>query len=384
MGAHRRPGRCRVAVLVRPGLLPMELGFVHQLFSLARDPAGEPLYEVVTCAVHPGELRTTTDFAVRVEHGPEVLAAADIVFVPAADEDYAPRTEPHPELLAALARIPEHARIASICTGAFVLAGAGLLDGRTATTHWNAAERFRRAFPEVELDPSVLYVDEGPVLTSAGEAAGIDLCLHMIRQEHGATVANDVARSAVVPAHRDGGQAQFIRRAVPEPRSSSTGRARAWALENLHRALPLRELADLESMSVRTFTRRFRDETGLSPCSGSPGSASNGRGSCWRRPTCRSTRWRRIPGSGRRPRCASTCAPGSASPPARTAAPSNRVGSATPSPPDPATTGGESPAAAGIAHLIPVAGTLIPQRRYDFRRVRTRVRRPRRCSARPG
>ncbi|MGW0892769.1 GlxA family transcriptional regulator [Saccharopolyspora sp. NPDC002578] len=265
MGAHRRPGRCRVAVLVRPGLLPMELGFVHQLFSLARDPAGEPLYEVVTCAVHPGELRTTTDFAVRVEHGPEVLAAADIVFVPAADEDYAPRTEPDPELLAALARIPEHARIASICTGAFVLAGAGLLDGRTATTHWNAAERFRRAFPEVELDPSVLYVDEGPVLTSAGEAAGIDLCLHMIRQEHGATVANDVARSAVVPAHRDGGQAQFIRRAVPEPRSSSTGRARAWALENLHRALPLRELADLESMSVRTFTRRFRDETGLSP-----------------------------------------------------------------------------------------------------------------------
>lgn len=265
MGVFRHPDRHHIAVLVRPGLLPMELGFVHQLFALAFNAAGEPLYEVVTCAVDPGELRTTADFAVHVGNGPDALAEADTVFVPAAAEDYEPRSDLAPELLAALARIPGHARIASICTGAFVLAGAGLLDGRTATTHWNAADRFRRAFPQVELDPSVLYVDEGAVLTSAGEAAGIDLCLHMIREEHGAAVANDVARSAVVAAHRDGGQAQFIRRAVPEPRSSSTGRAREWALENLHRVLSLRELADLESMSVRTFTRRFRDETGLSP-----------------------------------------------------------------------------------------------------------------------
>lgn len=145
------------------------------------------------------------------------------------------------------------------------LAGAGLLDGRKATTHWNSAERFRRLFPTVDLDPDVLYVDEGAVLTSAGVASGIDLCLHMIREDHGAAVANDVARSVVVPAHRDGGQAQFIKRAVPEPRRSSTGRARSWALAHLHRTLSLHELAARESMSVRTFTRRFRDETGLSP-----------------------------------------------------------------------------------------------------------------------
>ncbi|WP_243788508.1 GlxA family transcriptional regulator [Saccharopolyspora gloriosae] len=266
MGVFRHPERRHVAVLVRPGLLPMELGLVHQLFRMAVDATGEPLYEVVTCTEDPGVLRTTTDFAVHVAHGPEALAEADIVFVPASDEDYRqPRPDLSPELRAAIARVPERGRIASICTGAFVLADAGLLDGKTATTHWNAAERFRRSFPQVDLDPSVLYVDEGSVLTSAGEASGIDLCLHMIREEHGATIANDVARSAVVPAHRDGGQAQFIRRAVPEPQSSSTGRARAWALANLHRVLSLRELADLESMSVRTFTRRFRDETGLSP-----------------------------------------------------------------------------------------------------------------------
>src|SRR5207253_2898164 len=121
------------------------------------------------------------------------------------------------------------------CTGAFVLAGGGLLDDRRATTHWNQVETFRALYPRVRLDPAVLYVDEGRVLTSAGEAAGIDLCLHMIRRDHGAAVANAVARSNVVPAHREGGQAQFIRRPVPEPAVSSTGLARAWALENLDR-----------------------------------------------------------------------------------------------------------------------------------------------------
>lgn len=256
-----------MVVLVRQGLLPMELGIVHQLFSLATDRDGARLYEVRTCGLAVGEVRTTADFAVSVAHGPEALADADTVLVPGSDQDYVMPADglPPAPLRAALARVPAGARIASICTGAFVLAGAGLLDGRRATTHWNSAARFRRLYPTVDLDPDVLFVDEGDVLTAAGEASGIDLCMHMIRKDFGATVANDVARRAVVPAHRDGGQAQFIRCAVPEPGRSDTRRAREWALEHLDRDLTLPELAGRESMSVRTFTRRFRDETGVSP-----------------------------------------------------------------------------------------------------------------------
>lgn len=260
-------GRHRVAVLVREGVRPMELGSVHQLFGDARDQDGRTLYEVATCAVEPGWVATSADFAISVGHGTEALAEADTVVVPASSQDYLPREDGRLDepLARALERIRHDARVASLCTGAFVLAGAGLLDDRRATTHWNRVETFRAFFPRVTLDPAVLYVDEGRVLTSAGEAAGIDLCLHMIRRDHGAAVANAVARSNVVPAHREGGQAQFIRRPVPEPAGSSTGPARAWALENLDRPLSLREMAAKVSMSVRTFTRRFRDETGLSP-----------------------------------------------------------------------------------------------------------------------
>ncbi|GAB3291953.1 GlxA family transcriptional regulator [Parasphingorhabdus pacifica] len=265
MSAFLHPDRHRIAVLVRQGLLPMELAIVHQLFSKALSASGDQLYEVVTCAVTPGQVRTTADFPISVTHGPEALAEADTVFIPASDEDYESDGQLAGTLAAALVRVPDDARIASICTGAFVLASAGRLDGRKATTHWNSAEHFRRLHPAVNLDPDVLYVDDGAVLTSAGEAAGIDLCLHIIREDHGAAIANDVARSAVVPAHRDGGQAQFVRRAVPEPQRSSTADARAWALSHLHRAVTLSELAERESMSIRTFTRRFRDEMGLSP-----------------------------------------------------------------------------------------------------------------------
>src|SRR5437870_3589747 len=235
----------RVAVLVRPGLLPIEVGIVHRLFGQARSVAGEPLYEVVTCGVVPGEVCTDADFTVNIAHGPEILDTADTVVVPAGSEDYEPQTAGRlsPRLADALARIRPGARVASICTGSFILAAGGLLEGRRATTHWKSCELFRELFPAVELDPGVLYTDQDNVLTSAGVAAGIDLCLHMIRQDHGARVANDVARGTVVAAHRDGGQAQFIQRPVPGPRSASTGAARAWALEHLDRPLTLRELA---------------------------------------------------------------------------------------------------------------------------------------------
>ncbi|MDK1472578.1 helix-turn-helix domain-containing protein [Streptomyces sp. 549] len=263
----RHPGRHRVAVLVRHGLLPIEVGIAHRILGGARTAAGEPLYEVLTCAVQAGEVRTDTDFTVNVPHGPGALAEADTVIVPAAHEpDPAfPFGTLEAPLAAALALIRPGTRIASICTGAFVLAAAGLLDGRRATTHWAHCEELRQLRPQVEVDPDVLFVDDGDVLTSAGVASGIDLCLHLVRRDFGAEVAGSVARRTVVPPHRDGGQAQFVRRPVPAPGMASTSAARAWALRHLHRPLALAELAAQESMSVRTFTRRFREETGVSP-----------------------------------------------------------------------------------------------------------------------
>ncbi|MFD4631335.1 GlxA family transcriptional regulator [Streptomyces sp. NPDC058284] len=246
----------------------MELGLVHQLFGAARGPSGERLYEVRTCAATgPGRLRTDADFPIEAPHGPEALTWAETVIVPASheeDESLAPGALPD-RLAGPLASVPTGTRIASICTGAFVLAAAGLLDGRRATTHWLSTDLFARTFPSVTVDPDVLYVDEGRILTSAGEAAGVDLCLHMIREDHGAAVAADAARRTVVPPHREGGQAQYIQRPVPVRESTSTSAARAWAEDNLAAPLTLSELAARASMSVRTFSRRFREETGLTP-----------------------------------------------------------------------------------------------------------------------
>lgn len=267
MSAFTDAARHRVAVLVRPGVMPMELGLVHQLFTRARTEAGQRLYEVVTCAVAPGEVTTDVDFPITVAHGPEALAQADTVIVPAAhpgDEEVAAAGLPA-GLRAALAQIRTGTRIASICTGAFVLAAAGLLDGKRATTHWQAAEQFRRSYPGIALDPSVLHVDEGAVLTSAGEAAGIDLCLHVIRRDHGQAIANEVARATVVPPHREGGQAQYVHQPLPGCAHSGTQNARKWALEHLDEPISLARLAAAERVSLRTFTRRFHDETGLSP-----------------------------------------------------------------------------------------------------------------------
>ncbi|MFF1353602.1 GlxA family transcriptional regulator [Streptomyces sp. NPDC058297] len=262
-------GRRTVAVLVRDGVLPMELGLVHQLFGTARSASGERLYDVVTCAPRPGRIRTDADFPIYAVHGLATVAAADTVLVPAShetDEALQPGALDgglDGDLAAALRTSP--ARIASICTGSFVLAAAGLLDGRRATTHWMSSDLFARTFPAVKVDADVLYVDEGRVLTSAGEAAGIDLCLHMIRRDHGAAVAAEVARRTVVPPHREGGQAQYIQRPVESEGLTSTSASRAWALTRLAEPLTLAELAAHDAVSVRTYSRRFREETGLTP-----------------------------------------------------------------------------------------------------------------------
>ncbi|WP_433247812.1 GlxA family transcriptional regulator [Streptosporangium sp. CA-135522] len=257
----------RIVVLALEGVIPFELGIPARIFGIARGPDREPLYEVITCTVDGGSVRTDADFRITVEHGAEALATADTVVIPAthalgpiAEEGRLP--EP---LARALALIRPGARLISICTAAYVLAAAGLLDGRPATTHWSHAERFQKLFPQVDVDPNVLFVDDGDVLTSAGVAAGVDLCLHVVRRDHGSEVANRTARRCVVPPWRDGGQAQFIERPVPEQSAATTTATRAWALERLHLPLPLTELAAHARMSRRTFTRRFRDEMGVSP-----------------------------------------------------------------------------------------------------------------------
>ncbi|MER6912396.1 helix-turn-helix domain-containing protein [Streptomyces sp. NPDC000594] len=261
------PAPHRVVILALPGCIPFELSMPARFFGRAWDARGEPLYTVTTCTPVPGRVPTEADFDLWVEHGPELLETADTVIVPAAyhpgvlfEEGRLPQ-----ELTGVFTRIRPGTRLASICTGGFFLAAAGLLDGRPATTHWSWADRFQRLFPSVRVDPQVLYVDDGDVLTSAGVAAGIDLCLHMIRRDHGAEVANDLARRSVVPPHREGGQAQFIQRPVPRPEIATTSAARHWALDRLGEPLQLRDLAERESMSVRTFTRRFREEVGVSP-----------------------------------------------------------------------------------------------------------------------
>nr|WP_168492782.1 helix-turn-helix domain-containing protein [Streptomyces sp. RLB1-33]QIY71717.1 helix-turn-helix domain-containing protein [Streptomyces sp. RLB1-33] len=264
-GTHPRH---RVVVLALDGLLPFELGIPQRIFGKARDADEHPLYEIVTCSVRPpGPVETDADFAVLVANGPEALATADTVVIPASYELGPVHAEGvlTPELAAALAHIRPGTRLVSICTGSYVLAAAGYLDGRPATTHWMHAEHFQRLFPKIKVDAEVLFVDDDDVLTSAGVAAGIDLCLHLVRRDHGTAVANDVARRTVVPPHRDGGQAQYIQRPVPEPQAATTTAARAWALARLHEPIQLRDMAEQEAMSVRTFTRRFREEVGVSP-----------------------------------------------------------------------------------------------------------------------
>ncbi|WP_199714661.1 GlxA family transcriptional regulator [Micromonospora radicis] len=257
----------RIAVLATDHVVGLDLGTPSQVFGAARDADAQRLYTVDTCSAGGRAVRSTAGFQVLPDHGLELVERADTVIVPGVQGD---ATERHgvvePEVTEALrVAYDRGARIMSICTGAFVLAAAGLLDGRRATTHWAHADRFRRLHPRVDLDATVLFVADDRVLTSAGVAAGIDLCLHVVRTDHGSEVANRTARSCVMPPWRDGGQAQYIERPVPPAPDSSTAGAREWARGRLHEPVTLRDLAERSRMSVRTFTRRFRAETGLSP-----------------------------------------------------------------------------------------------------------------------
>ncbi|MFE7239387.1 GlxA family transcriptional regulator [Streptomyces sp. NPDC057580] len=249
----------RVVVLALDGVYPFELGIPSRVFG-----AAEGRYEVLTCTVDGRSVRTNSDFSVGVEHGPEILGTADTVVIPPFDTSRITREAPA-AVVAALGSMASGTRIVSICTGAFVLAATGMLDHRPATTHWALAEVFRDWFPQVELDPDVLFIDDGDVLTSAGAASGVDVCLHLVRKDHGSQVANRVARMCVVPPWRDGGQAQYIEQPVPEPSANGTAATRQWALEHLHEPLSLAELADRARMSLRTFARRFDEEVGMSP-----------------------------------------------------------------------------------------------------------------------
>ncbi|MFE2415937.1 GlxA family transcriptional regulator [Streptomyces hokutonensis] len=249
----------RVVVLALDGVYPFELGIPSRILG-----AADGRYEVLTCTVDGRPVRTSADFSVTVEHGPEILETADTVVVASMETPRIPEGLPA-EIADALARIRPDARIVSICTAAFVLAAAGLLDGRRATTHWQVVDHFRALYPQVELDPDVLFVHDGRILTSAGAASGVDICLHIVRTDHGSELANTVARRCVVPPFRDGGQAQFIQQPVPDCGATSTAATRDWALGHLDEPLALNDLARHAGMSLRTFARRFNDEVGLSP-----------------------------------------------------------------------------------------------------------------------
>jgi len=251
-----------VAVIAYEGVAPFELGVLCEAWGIDRQVHGIPLLDFAVCAPNPGYIPTTMGFGLMVEQDLSRAEEADLVCVPAQN-----RNGPMPpEVLDVLRGTVERgARVLSVCSGAFVLGEAGLLDGRDCTTHWMYTEQLQERFPSARVVPEVLYVDEDPVITAAGSAAGLDACLHLWRKEYGASVASMVARRMVVPPQRDGGQAQFIRSAVPECDAETLGPLLTWITENLDEPLSVDYLAKESNMSPRTFARRFRAETGTTP-----------------------------------------------------------------------------------------------------------------------
>jgi transcriptional regulator GlxA family with amidase domain len=249
--------RCRVAVLALPGVLPLDLGIAVQAFG------SDPHYRVAVCCDPSDQPIRSGGFTITPRHGLEALADAGTVVVPGYLVPDAPVSASVLESLrSASAR---GARLVSICTGAFALAAAGVLDGRPATTHWQESARLQRMYPAVVVRPDQLYVDDGDILTSAGVTAGVDLCLHIIGKDHGAAAANVRARVLVAPPRRAGGQAQFIERFRPADSGDDLAPIRSWMLGTLDRRHTLDQLAERAHLARRTFVRRFRQETGTSP-----------------------------------------------------------------------------------------------------------------------
>ncbi|MFI0030760.1 GlxA family transcriptional regulator [Streptomyces albidoflavus] len=250
----------RVAVLVLEGAKPLDVGIPAQVFTTR---ASMP-YEVRVCGAAPGLVAGGDGLAYHVEHGLSALGWADIVFVPGYRRP--DREDPPPAVVAALfgAHV-RGARLAAISTGAFALAATGLLDGRRATTHWHYTRALAARYPLVQVDENVLFVDEGTVLTSAGAASGIDLCLHILRGDLGVAASNHAARRLVAAPYRSGGQAQYVPRSVPEPLGERFAETREWALYRLGEPLTLDLLARQAGVSARTFSRRFVEETGYTP-----------------------------------------------------------------------------------------------------------------------
>ncbi|MFH8792437.1 helix-turn-helix domain-containing protein [Streptomyces sp. NPDC017941] len=265
--ARKLSGRRRreiVAVLLFSGGPIFESSIPLSVFGIDRQDAGVPRYRLLVCAGEEGPLRTTGGLELTAPHGLEAISRAGTVVVPA----WRSITSPPPlEALDALRRAHEEgARIVGLCTGAFVLAAAGLLDGRPATTHWMYAPTLAKRYPSVHVDPRELFVDDGDVLTSAGTAAGIDLCLHIVRTDHGNEAAGALARRLVVPPRRAGGQERYLDRSLPEEIGADPlAEVVAWALEHLHEQFDVETLAARAYMSRRTFDRRFRSLTGSAP-----------------------------------------------------------------------------------------------------------------------
>jgi AraC family transcriptional regulator, transcriptional activator FtrA len=253
----------RVAVIMLDQVAAFELGVLCEVFGTDRTADGFPGYEFMTCSIDGGPVTTRSGFTITPSHDIGAVEDVDLIAVPA----YPIGTPAPPKIASALRRaVDRGASVLSVCSGAFLLGEAGLLDGRRCTTHWNYADELARRFPRAEVDPNVLYVVDGQVMTSAGTASGIDLCLHLVRAEHGSAVATALARRMIVPPHRSGGQAQYIEAPMPQTADAPTLEPLlAWLVTALDQPHTVESLAERAHMSERTFARRFRAETGATP-----------------------------------------------------------------------------------------------------------------------
>lgn len=253
----------KVVVIVQDGVEPFGIGVLGEVWAERYHPEDDnPTFDYVVCTPRPGRVKGTAGYDYFIEHGLEEVDDADLVAV-AAKRDF---LEPSPEVAEAVRAAAERGvRVLSSCTGVFILGEAGLLDGRECTTHWRYSELLAEKFPLAKVNADVLYVEDGVVLTGAGSAAGIDASLHLVRQVFGAKVATTTARRIVVPPHRDGGQAQFIRTPMGQTEADTLAPLLAWAADHLDEQLSVEKLAAQAHMSARTFARRFRDETGTTP-----------------------------------------------------------------------------------------------------------------------